>query len=287
MASYSEATTDAAAIIQATLDNSAVDVIDLDRTKIVSVPDGQELKSLKPFLDEYLERPERIKGCAHLSTLASFIDHIKRFKKPSSAVFVGEKSLQAIYDYHDDVPAFCVHRARYMFPWSPEWLAWEGIDGDPRGQLGFAQFLEDHISDITTAEDEDSKRLFGELGFKLATPAQMLAMSRGLTVRVDSEATAKANLSTGEIEVAYKESHTDTAGQPLKVPGGFLLLIPAFKRGVLYRIPVRLRYRVQHGKVLWTTLMLRKDAVVQDAIKDACERVIEETQAPLFHGDPE
>lgn len=279
--------TDAGAIIESTLALCGVDQVTLDRGKVLALHDGQKLQSIKPFLDEYLTQPERIKGCAHLTTLDSFVDHVNRFKKPATAIFVGEKSLQAIYDYHSEAPAFCVHRARYTFPWSPEWNAWEGIDGDAMPQLAFAQFLEDHIGDITTAEDEDSKRYFGELGFKLATPAQMLAMSRGLTVRVDSEATAKANLSTGEIEVAYKEQHADAAGQPLKVPGGFLLLIPAFNRGVLYRIPVRLRYRVASGKVLWTTLMLRKDAVVQDAIRDACEQVVDKTQVALFHGEPE
>lgn len=279
--------TDAGAIIEAMEYHFTPDAITLDGQRVVSMPKGQTLQSLKPFRDEYLTAPERIKGTAELTTLASFIDHLKRFKQPNTAVFAGQQSLTAVYDYHGDAPAFCAHRAMYAFPWSPEWKAWIGIDSNPMGQLMFAQFVEDHVADVTTALDEDSQKYFGELGFKLASPAQMLAMSRGLQVRVDSEAVAKANLSSGELEVSYKEQHTDAAGQPLKIPGGFLLLIPAFKQGALYRIPVRLRYRVQNGKVLWTTLMLRRDAVVQDAISDACERVVDATSVALFHGESE
>lgn len=289
MSDHLEAQTDAAAIIEAMVERSPLEQIELEleRQKVVAVPDGQKLQSLKPFLDEYRTKPERVIGTAELTTLRSFMDHALRFKQSRSVVFAGARSLTAVYDYHHSDPAFCSHRASYAFPWSTEWKAWTEVDGKALTQLQFAQFIEDHVSDITTADDEDSKRHFGELDFRLATPAQMLAMSRGLQVRTESEAVAKPNLSTGEIEVAYKEQHTDATGQPLKVPGGFLLLIPAFKLGALYRIPVRLRYRVASGKVLWTTLMHRREAVVDDAIKDACEQVIDATGLPLFHGEPE
>lgn len=285
---------DAAAVITAVAELVEASLIDLDDVhSVLSVPKVANIVSVKPFLDEYRQAPERIVGTAELTTLDSFIAHVKRFGRSSSAVFAGRNQLEAVYDYHNSTkelgpePAFCRHRATYAFPWSDEWKAWTAIDGLSRPQQAFAEFIEDHVADITAAADEDSKAHFGELGFKLASPAQMLAMSRGLAVRVETEAVARPNLSTGEIEVAYKEEHKDSAGQPLRVPGGFLLLIPAFEDGVLYRVPVRLRYRVQGGKVTWTTLMHRRAAVEKDAKKDACARVVDETQAPLFYGEPE
>lgn len=279
---------DAASIIEAVERLSVPELIDIGNDNdVAAVPKGMKLHSLKPFRDEYLKQPERVKGCAELDSLDSFIKHVNRFKTPSSAVFVDDQRMLAVYDYHDrGNPQFGDHQAKYAFPFSPEWLIWNNVNGQSMPQASFAGFIEEHIADVTAPNDKDADR-FGELNYTLATPSQLLALSRGLLVRVEMEAVARPNLSTGETEVGYKEQHADATGAPLKVPGGFILLIPAFVDGVLYRIPVRLRYRVASGKVLWSLHMHRADAARRDAIKDSCEKLVDDTSAALFHGSPE
>lgn len=282
--------TDAAAVIEAMERLGGAQLVTLGNDNAaVIMPIGMRVSSLRPLIDDYLKRPRFARGTAALSTLPSFIAHVTRFKTPDSAVFASASELVAVYDYHlsEDTPGFCQHRAAYDFPWSAEWKAWTGIDGAKLPQKDFAQFIEDHVMDVTAANTDDATTHFAELGFALASGSQMLALSRGLLVRVESEAVGRHNLSSGEVEISYKETHADAMGQPLKIPGGFMLLIPPFEDGARYRIPVRLRYAVSSGKVFWTVLMHRRAAVVADAIKDACAEVVDKTGVALFHGTPE
>lgn len=288
---------DAAAVINAVERLSEGELISLPSAgapAILVLPRGKRVASLKALADEWRNVPERIIGTAKLTTLESFIEHVHRFKRPSTAVFANDDELIAVYDYHEGAaesraPAAdnCQHRARYAFPYSKEWCAWHAVHGRELQQKPFAEFIEEHVQDISAPKDTDADRWFGELGFTLASPSTMLGLSRGLAVRVESEAVSRPNLSTGEMEVSYKEQHADSTGQPLKVPGGFMLQIPPFENGPLYRIPARLRYRVSGGKVLWTVMLYRSDAVRRDAIQDAARNVADKTQTPVFRGYPE
>lgn len=280
---------DAQAIIDAVERLSDADEIDLvnGENKAIVLPKGRSLHSLKPLLDQMRKKPERIKGTAKLESLASFKDHVNRFRRSNTAIFATDEEMVAVYDYHDATsPEWCDHRAVYSFPTSSEWQAWQNADGRPMPQAAFADFLEGRILDVTAPGEKDAEH-FGELNYTLATPSQLMTLSRGLAVRVEMIAAARPVLSTGETEVTYKEEHSDSQGAPLKIPGGFMLLIPAFEGGIRYRIPVRLRYRVQGGKVVWSIHLHRADVAIRDAVKDACEEVAQGTSCPLFHGSPE
>ena len=281
-------TSDAHAIVQAVRTMAEPCEIGLDdEGDIIVIQRGQEVISLKPYKDALLERPERKTGTAQLDTLESFIAHVNRFKGASSAVFINAQRILAVYDYHHEHPAFLEHRAVYKFPLSPEWIAWTRASGETMAQQLFAEFLESHVMDVAAPKDGDADKYFAELGFTLASPSALLALSRGLRVRVEQEAVSKPNLSTGEIEVSFKEQHNDGAGAPLKVPGGFVLHIAPHMQGALYAVPVRLRYRVAGGKVQWVMALHRTDLVLRDALKDAATKVAEQTGLPVFHGSPE
>ena len=279
---------DAQAIIDAVTALAESTVLTLEEgSNALVIPNGQRVISLKPYKDALRERPERKTGEAKLDTLDSFIAHVNRFKSSCSAVFVNAKRLLAVYDYHDSMPAFLEHRALYEFPLSPEWQAWTRVSDTTLQQQVFAEFLESRIMDVAAPKEGDSEKYFAELGFALASPSALLALSRGLRVRVEQEAVSKPNLSSGEIEVSFKEQHSDAAGAPLKVPGGFVLHIAPYAQGTRYAVPVRLRYRVVSGKVAWTMILHRTDLVLSDAVRDAAACVAEKTGLPVFHGTPE
>jgi uncharacterized protein YfdQ (DUF2303 family) len=281
-------TSDAQAIIDAVTELAEPTVLcEIANDDVLVVHSDQRVISLKPYKDALRERPERKTGEATLDTLESFIAHANRFKSDCSAVFVNEERLLAVYDYHHSMPAFLEHRALYEFPLSPEWRAWTRVSEQTLPQQVFAEFLETRIMDVAAPKDGDSEKYFAELGFTLASPSALLALSRGLRVRVEQEAVSKPNLSSGEIEVAFKEQHSDAAGAPLKVPGGFVLHIAPYVQGTRYAVPVRLRYRVAGGKVQWTMILHRTDLVLCDALKDAAACVAEQTGLPVFYGAPE
>jgi len=267
--------------------------------ELVAVPRGLSVVDLRPMLDERLERPRRREGTATLTTLASFIAHANRFKDAHSAIFAiddrNEPKLLAVLDYHEagtGPPRFGGHRAEYAFPLSDEWQAWMRAGVEEMMQARFAAFLEDRITDVqeVSAIVPGSKlaTLAEKLGIALAGPSQLLALSRGLAIRVDQKVTNAVNLSTGEGSIGFEETHrAGDASGPLKVPGGFAIAIPVFRGGAVYQIGVRLRYRVHGGTVMWRVALHRVDLAFADAFGEACEKAKSETSLPLFYGTPE
>ena len=121
----------------------------------------------------------------------------------------------------------------------------------------------------------------------VASPARLVEISRGLTVHEKSKVEEQTNPATGEVTFHFSSEHVGANGQALKVPNVFLIAIPVFKHGMLYRIAARLRYRKgAEGLVFWFELW-RADAAFDDAFGQACERVQVETELPLLFGRPE
>ena len=258
------------------------------------VPKDRNLVSVKPLLDEYLSAPDRIEGTAEFTALESFIEHTKRFSDDGSAVFLsGDRTcapkLTTVFDYSNKVaPRFGKHRSEYLFPVSEEWANWHLAQRD-MDQTAFARLLEDRILDVLHPDAAgDTVKQFGQdLGIELATPQKLMELSRGLSVRVDQRVERVVNLSTGEGQMNFTEAHNGQDGTPLKVPGGFALAIPVFRNGPRYQVPVRLRYRVQGGAVVWKVALYRTDIILQDATEEASDLVASETGLPVYRGTPE
>jgi uncharacterized protein YfdQ (DUF2303 family) len=293
---------------------TALDVAKGMTATFVAVPQGITLQPLKPYLDAYLLRPERVKGCAILTDLDSLVCHALRFKSEFSAAFVidePEPSITVVYDYHephlvktDEAPDatddaavavldgeadWCQHRARYKFPLSDEWKAWNAATGQ-MSQAAFAEFIEDRIEDVCDPSFTGltKAREFAEqLGIELAGPAKLMALSRGLAVKVDTRVAQAVNLTSGETQFMYEEQHSGEGGTQLKVPGGFALAIPVFKNGVRYSIPVRLRYRVQGQKVVWWFGLHGTDRILKSAVDEAVQIFAKDTGMPCLFGAPE
>ncbi len=268
-----------------------------------SIPVGMDHRSnangkgpidLREYAEKWRIFPERRKGTATATTLASFIGLVNYHKLQESAIFAvtsyKEPSLLCVVDYHPvpaQVPSFCDHRIQYSFPVSDEFRAWSEQDAVPMAQTDFSAWVEEHIADLTapTAEEEASNQdLFRT---KTATPAQMIELSRGLQVNVASVVKSATVLQTGEVGMVFQETHHDGAGEKLTVPGMFMVAIPIFVAGEVVRIPVRLRYRVGSGKVSWFFQMFRWRALVRERVVADLDIVQQETSVPAYEGSPE
>lgn len=282
---------------------SGVDILSADDKSVreesisfASVPAGGgkiELKSLKHLLDEYRTRPERRKGSAKINTIASLIDLTNRHKDADSVIFAdidaAQPSVFAVFDYHqiDLSPRYGTHRAIYSFPLSDEWKAWTGKDAVSMTQGDWAAFIEDHIADLSApldGERSEYERLFQT---KIATPAELVTLSRGLQISVESKVRDFRTLQSGEVEISYEEVHKDGSGQKLVVPGLFVLNIPLFVDAERTRIIARLRYRKANSSVVWFYQLYRAKQEFRAAMRLEAERVAAETELPLFEGVPE
>lgn len=265
---------------------------------VAVVPKGKTLESLKPFRDEWADAPDRIEGTATLLDEQSFVAHVNLFKRYATVVFCDpsfdKPSFTAVYDYHtvidlDPMPAFCRHRAVWPLKLSKEWAAWSASAGKWMSHVEFAEFLERHVPDVYWGDElsEYSKLLIDTLSLTRATPSQLVALSRNLTVNVDIAVASAQTLSSGEIALTYVENHRDGEGKPIKVPNAFFIAIPVILGGPTYQILARLRYRIASQRVSWAFELHRVDIVFDAAVKEICGRVQTETLQPVYLGAPE
>jgi uncharacterized protein YfdQ (DUF2303 family) len=280
-----------------------------DEVPVLVLPTGLQAHSVKKYLDEYREAPERRRGTAKLHELASLVDHVNRFKDADSALFAmrdpRSPQLVGVLDYHrrnvrtevdgatvtaSGAPRFGEHRAIYTFPISEEWEAWLEQDGKSMDQAAFAHWLEDRITDVADPNDAfaSAKKFADALGVpSFAAPSRLLALSRGLTIHVDQRATAKLDPASGETTVFYAEAHQDEQGAPLAIPRAFLIRIAVFREGEHYQFPVRLQYRHAGGRISWSYKIHDATRAFDHAFREACEEAAERTELPLFFGCPE
>jgi uncharacterized protein YfdQ (DUF2303 family) len=99
-------------------------------------------------------------------------------------------------------------------------------------QSDFGEWLEANIKDLANPD-----------GAGTPAPAALLQVARNLRVHAKTEFEQRINPSTGEGSFVYKKDN-EIQGSTT-VPGNFELAIPVFEAGEFYRIPVRLRYKVE------------------------------------------
>lgn len=253
------------------------------------------IKSVRNLIEEYRQTPARKRGTAQVNTLESFIDLTDRHKTVDSVIFADtdwrKPTLTAVIDYHENASGGGAdngsHRVHYAFPLSEEWQAWVKQDGKPMDQQDFAQWIEDHLPELAapgTDEEEDFRTKFS---LKVAYPNEMVALSRGLQVHVESRVKNNVVLQTGEGEITWDETHTDGKGNKIQVPGLFIISLPCFFMGEPVRVPVRLRYRAAGGSVTWFFKLYRPDVYITQQVVRDLQTAAAATELPAYQGSPE
>lgn len=250
------------------------------------------LINLRPFVENWRLYPERRKGKAVVSTLQSFCDLINRHKTDYSVIFAQTNwpnpSLTAVIDYHEkDKPQFNEHRVIYPFPLTDEFKAWVEKDGKVMTQLDFAAFIEERASELSDATDDEQREFETLFRTKIASPADMIMLSRGLEVNVDHRVKNIVTLQSGEGQMVYEEQHLNAEGNKLVVPGLFMVSVPAFLDGEPVRLPARLRYRASGGSVNWFFQLYRWKQILRDRVVADLLFAQEETDLPTYEGSPE
>lgn len=286
-----------------------------------ALPDGMRHIDLTESIDKIATKlqPWRRKGKAVLQDLASLIEWANRNKGPTSVLFADTgsqaPSLTCIADYmgagepvmdhetRDEKASHCQHRATYAFPMSKEWAIWKDIDGKALSKAEFGEFIEANAKDLL---DPTPNLMNGHIGaanveaweVKMIEVARQLngrfgqyqalvQLSRSFQVMETSNITTTLNRDTGESSIQFLNEHREPDGQPVKIPNLFMIAIPVFDRGALYRIPVRFRYRKTGADVKFVLSLHNADVAEDDALEEALSAAASETGLPLFRGIPE
>lgn len=249
--------------------------------------------SVRPLIEEYRLAPPEKRGTATALTLDAFIALVDRHKTADSAIFADtnwrKPGFLAVIDYHPlgGGTANAKHRIAYAFPLSDEWKAWVGVDGKALDQSDFAAWIEDRIAELATPAPDERSDLEATFSTKMATPAELMTLSRGLQVMVEAKVAKVVTLQSGAAQMTFEETHRDAAGNALTVPGLFMLSVAPFVGGERIRLPVRLRYRVAGGSVKWHFAMYRPDFYVTERVVADLDHAHVKTGLPTFEGLPE
>lgn len=284
------ATTALAAMHDLVLDTLQPTVHDVAAGKVLVTSDDHRVHDLEKILDEHREHPRRARESSVHHTLASLIQHARRHARPESADFcelagVAPK-VTVVYDYQPAQDAsrgaWREHRATYAFPPSDAWVRWTGVDGKALSVAAFAQLLEDGIADVRDPASADANLQLP--GVRYASPAELLTLAEGLSVRVEQVVVDQRRAANGTCTMTFAEAHADEKGEPLKIPGGFLLGIPVFLGGAAYAVPARLRYRVKNRQVEWSVHLHNAETCRRDAITEAAATFSEESGVVTYMG---
>lgn len=276
---------------------------------VIIAPNGGITPLPASVYDDYIDQPRFRRGTATLTSLTSFIAHVNRFKTSESVVFGCDDrtkpSLTCVLDYHPAnraseegiviaAPDFGRHRSAFAFPLSDEWKAWNEYNGKKMDMAAFAMFLEDRIGEVaypgevplSDAAEVYVKRIGGK--DRIATPTDLVTLSRGLKINENAAITNAVNLSSGEGEISFSTEHTGADGQPLIIPTSFQIAIPIFRNsGELDPLLARLRYRKNGGELVFWYELWRPDLAFDAAFTNDAHRVADETGLPVYLGSPE
>ena len=282
---------------------SAPQIIDVKTQGFEGLPDvvcmgwdrkAQRFISLKGLVEEWREAPRRREGTAKVNTLASLIELVNRHAEKDQAVLFAETrmpspSITAVLDYHakGKAPAALKHRVQYAFPLTEEFKAWVEMNKKPMEQAVFSRFLEDHAAELVSpmdAERNEFERLFKE---RMATPAELITLSRELEIFVGHHVKRVERPKSGERQVVFVEEQTNGKGEPVDVPGVFMISVCAFMDGSQVRIPARLRFRVGNGEIKWHFDLYRLEHWIREQVVNDLGVVAEKTGLPAYEGQPE
>ena len=93
------------------------------------------------------------------------------------------------------------------------------------------------------------------------------------------EFSSGVRLSNGQIQFQYDEVVRGAAQKgSIEIPEQFVLGVAIHVGGPAYRIPVRLRWRLQEGRFSFRYEIVRPHRFIEDALKEIRERVGRETE---------
>ena len=233
----------------------------------VSVPKSSELKKIEIDLEKHLPNPRRTTAVADFATAQSFLDYIARHAKPETAVWCNFNpqtfalDFTAVVDEHaKDAAGWRAHRATYKPELAAEWKAWKGAHKTAMPQVAFAEWIQEHEDDITSANG-------------LPTSLQMLEMATNFVMNEERQFKSAVRLQSGGMRLTYIADPDQGTVEQMSMFDKFAIGIPVFHGGQAWSITARLKYRNAGGKLSFHYELIRPDRVHNAAANELITQV--------------
>lgn len=234
----------------------------------IAVPDNFELKEVD--FEKLLPRPRRTKAVAKLSDARSFIEYVKVNATDGTTVWCDFNpqtfalSFTAVIDEHSKgLPGWRDHRATFSPDMSSEWKSWKGKNSQAFAQVAFAEWIEEHADDITTANG-------------LPTSLQMLTMATEFQANEERVLKSTVKLQSGGVRLTYIADPDAGTTETMQMFDKFAIGIPVFQGGSAWSLTARLKYALNSGKVSFRYELVRPDRVHDGAAQEMIKHVTDE-----------
>jgi uncharacterized protein YfdQ (DUF2303 family) len=239
-------------------------------TVVVDHSGAQRIESLASH------EPLRKKAAAAFVEVSGFVDYVKLYADLHSRVFcdLAKASFLALIDYPDkdslDGGARrAEHKASLQLRFTEEFEAWRQVAAQPIGQGALAEFLEDHYQDVTEPDG-----------------AAILELVKTLEVRNDVAFKSAQRRSDGGYDLTYAETVTARAGTQgtIEVPSKLLLELQVFQGGRVMELPIRIRFKLIDGKVIFSLTFLGLEKLLRDEVLAVREKIATAIERPVWAG---
>ena len=159
-------------------------------------------------------------------------------------------------------------RAGYVCPLSDQWRFWTSLDGQWKTQEQFAELLEDRLYDLTSGEGYPD-------------PISVLEMARNLKIYSKGQLERRIDKVTGEHHMVNKLEHAENS---TKIHASFLLALPVFEGGTIYKVEARIRFQLRSGAPVFSYSLFRRAEIQRDAFAAVRDAAREATALPVFAG---
>lgn len=273
----------------ATVDDRINMLASSEAAPFILLDEGQQvahLTELLDFADDRLPAPRRRRGESTHVEMASFVECTNRFKTADSTIWAykahnGEFTMTTVFNYHPAEVAepgaagWGDHRAKYICPLSPAWIAWNRMSNKMVSQEEFADFVEEHGANVYEGEDGYPKTI------DLLELASNLRIEQGIKVQ------RTYNRQTGEYTIVNTRENDET--ESTKLPRAIMLQLPVFDNGQTYKVEALMRCSTgsRGGAPKLGFTLQQATKIREDAILGLRNLAADETGLPVFAGKPE
>ena len=237
----------------------------------IAVPKAFELKTIDT--EALLLNPRRTVLSPGFADAASFVAYIKRHATPATVLWTSfdpqlfKLGFTAVFDDAQmGIPGWRKHRATFTPDMSAEWKAWKSKDGSAMKQVEFAEWLQEHDTDIATDGNDG-----------MPTSLQMLDMATNFVMNEERQLKSVIKLQGGGVRLNYIADSAEGTEEAMRVFEKFQLGLPVFHGGNAFYIKARLKYRKNNAAVSFHYELIRADRVYLAA----ASKLIDDVQAPL------
>ena len=254
---------------------AAAKTFDANGRTYALIPSGYETEELlphEPMLPSFITQSVR------LDTEASFISYVTEFAEPATRLFYNKDTTTviAVFDYHtpgkDNAAVYGrrAHQARLPLRHSAAWKAWTNINGAKIPQSQFAEFLEEHLTDIREPDG-----------------ATILEIATNLQINRSVSFVSAKNLGNGTVNFTYKEDDKATGNNTLAVPTDIKLGLLVFDGDTAgWEVKAKFRYDLDRntGKLSFIVKLLDLDSILEKATAEIAARIAEATKIEVLRG---